>query len=402
MAVVFGLTFAPVQAVEEFPDVHSNYWSYDAIMFFKQHNVLAGYPDGLYRPDQRVTRAEFATIVTKALGLLNSKLRDINSITFTHYNDVDENFWAYYDVMLGSYYNIIHGRPDGNFDPNNHITRLEVIQAVMRALQTKGITEEEALEQLQVYRDANEVPYWALLTTGKAQQLGIIVVLPGKEEWLLPNQQATRGELAVWLYGMLQRAQIQANEKIEQAKPKTPQGPKKADGYIINNVIFDGDYAIIPAGTELPLGIMECLYTKSTRLTRESDATLAEVGTPFLARALVNFVSEDRTLLIPIGSEFTGKITKAKRGTTLIKNSELDFQTENWIDSDTRAPFTTFNSVAKMTPKVREFTHNPYLQAIGFHGFKGHNFYTHKSQQAMFTLLEEVRVNLKDNLHMAR
>ena len=236
---------------------------------------------------------------------------------------------------------------------------------------------------------------------GKAQQLGLIVLLPGKEDYILPNQQATRGELALWLYGMLQRAAIQANEKIEAAKPKQ-EGPKKVDGYIIKNVVFDGDYAIIPAGTELPLGIMDCIYTKSTRLTRESDATLAQEGAPFLSRALVNFVSEDKTLLIPIGSEFTGVIDKVKRGTTLIKNSELIFRTENLIDSNTRQPVSAFKSVAQMTPKVREFTHNPYLQKIGFKGFKGHNFYTHKSQQAMFVLLEEVKIDLKDNLHIVQ
>ena len=79
-AILFAMA-APASAyTEEFPDVGPDYWSYDAIMYFKERNVLSGYPDGYYRPDQQVTRAEFATIVTKALGL-----RDLDEITFTEY-----------------------------------------------------------------------------------------------------------------------------------------------------------------------------------------------------------------------------------------------------------------------------------------------------------------------------
>lgn len=384
LAIFFAMAITPAKALQEFPDVGPDYWSYDAIMYFKDKNVLSGYPDGLYRPDQKVTRAEFATIVTKALGL-----RNINDITFTSYKDIDENHWAYYDVMLGSYYNLVHGTPDGMFYPNNYITRLEIIMVIMKALAIKEITEEEALQQLSVYLDAKDVPYWATLTAGKAQQLGLIVLLPGKEDYILPNQYATRGELAVWLYGMLQRAAIQPSEKIQEAQPQAPKGPRKAEGYIIKNVIFDDNYAIIPAGTALPLGVMDCLFTKTTK-----------EGTPILTRALVNFVSEDNILLIPIGSEMTGVIDKVGVGRTMIKNSQMVYRTENLIDSNTRQPVAPFKAVGKMTPKVREFTHNPYLQKIGFKGFKGHNFYTHKSQQVDFILLEEVKIDLDDDLHI--
>ena len=384
LTVFFSTLVLPsVAATSEFPDVGPDWWCYDAIMYFKERNVLSGYPDGYYRPDQKVTRAEFATIVTKALGL-----RDINAIDFTTYKDFSEKHWAYYDVMLGSYYGLVHGTPEGMFYPENNITRLEIIMVIMKALAIKEITEEEAIHQLSVYRDAKDVPYWATLTAGKAQQLGLIVLLPGQEDYILPNQYARRDELAVWLYGMLQRAAIQPSKKIE---PEAPKGPRKADGYIIKNVIFDDHYAIIPAGTELPLGIMDCWFTRT-----------AKEGTPILTRALVNFVSEDRTLLIPIGSEFTGVIDKVGVGRTLIKNSEIIYRTENLIDSNSRQPVAPFKAVGRLTPKVREFTHNPYLQKIGFKGFKGHNYYTHKSQQANFVLLEEVKIDLDDNLHIVQ
>ena len=103
-----------------------------------------------------------------------------------------------------------------------------------------------------------------------------------------------------------------------------------------------------------------------------------------------------------MGSEFTGVIDKVGVGRTMIKNSEIVYRTENLIDSNTRQAVAPFKAVGRLTPQVREFTHNPYLQKIGFKGFKGHNYYTHKSQQAKFILLEEVKIDLEDDLHIVQ
>ena len=97
-----------------------------------------------------------------------------------------------------------------------------------------------------------------------------------------------------------------------------------------------------------------------------------------------------------------GTIDKVSVGRTLTKNSQMIYRTENWIDSNTRQPVAPFKAVGEMTAKVREFTHNPVLQKIGFKGFKGHNFYTHKSQQVDFILLEEVKIDLNDNLRIVQ
>ena len=73
------------QGPESYPDLPSDHWAYEAVTFLTDKKIVVGYPDGLYRPDQKVTRAEFATIVTKALGL-----RDLSEITYTTYKDIDE------------------------------------------------------------------------------------------------------------------------------------------------------------------------------------------------------------------------------------------------------------------------------------------------------------------------
>ncbi len=362
---------------DDFLDTHQGYWSYDAIMALKKMGILVGYPDGTFKPDEKVTRAEFTAMITKALGL-----RDTDNFTVTIYNDLSPKHWAYRDIQIASHFDVMYGTPEGNYMPNGQVKRVEVIMTIMSALNLNELTAQQAYEILNpVYSDLNQLPKWALTRTGKAQQLNAIVVRPGEEGLLMPNRPATRGELAVWLHRMLELVKIHPNKQLQTVMPQ-----RKIDGYIVESAYLDGDMAIIPAGTVLPLGVMECIWSKE-----------AKVGDEFIARTLVNFVTKDKVLLIPIGKEIKGTIQKAKKGTTMFKNAQMVFQTQTLLDKEGSDTGIEFITVANAEPQVAEFTHNPILQKIGFRGFKGHNFYTHKSQQLDFVLLEPVRLNIKEN-----
>ena len=378
VAVFFAFSITNVIAApsDDFSDTHQGYWSYDAIMALKKVGILAGYPDGTFRPDENVTRAEFTAMISKALNLRNK------DFSITNYKDLSQKHWAYRDIQIASQYGIMYGTPDNNFMANGQVKRVEVIMTIMSALNLKELTPEQATDILApVYRDLKDLPKWALTRTGKAEQLHSIVVRPGEEGLLMPNRPATRGELAVFIYNMLERVKVHPNEKLQSALPT-----RKVDGYVLENAYLDGNIAIIPAGTVLPLGVMDCVWSKE-----------AKVGDEFIARTLVNFVTKDKVLLIPIGREFKGTIQKAKKGTTLIKNAQMVFQTETLLDKNSTDSGVEFITVGNAIPKVPEFTHNPILQKIGYNVFKGHNFYNHHSQQVDFVLLEAARINIMDN-----
>lgn len=378
-ALVFAFTMSQAISApsDDFSDTHQGYWSYDAIMALKKVGILAGYPDGTFKPDENVTRAEFTAMITKALGL-----RDAKDFSITIYNDLSHKHWAYRDIQIASHYGVVKGTPEGNFMANGQVKRVEVIMTIMSALNLKELTPEEAMEQLRgVYSDVNELPDWALTRTGKAQQLNAIVVRPWEEGLLMPNRAATRGELAVWLHKMLQLVKVHPSKQLQSALPA-----RKVDGYVVESAYLDGDTAIIPAGTVLPLGVMDCIWSKD-----------AKVGDEFIARTLVNFVTKDKVLLIPIGKEIKGTIQKAKKGTTMFKNAQMVFQTQTLLDGEGTDTGVEFITVANAEPQVAEFTHNPILQKIGFNVFKGHNFYTHASQQLDFVLLEPVKLNIMKN-----
>lgn len=378
-AVLFAFTVSGAIAApsDDFLDTHQEYWSYDAIMALKKLDILAGYPDGTFRPDDLVTRAEFTAMITKALNLRNK------DFSITNYKDLSKKHWAYRDIQIASHYGVMYGTPDNNFMANGQVKRVEVIMTIMSALNLKELSPKQASEILApIYRDLKELPKWALTRTGKAEQLHSIVVRPGEEGLLMPNRPATRGELAVFIYNMLERVKVHPNAKLQSAMPK------RVDGYVLENAYLDGNVAILPAGTVIPLGVMDCLWSKE-----------AKAGDEFIARTLVNLVTKDKILLIPIGREFKGTIQKARKGTTLVKNAQIVFQTETMLDRGSNDSGIEFITVGNAVPKVREFTHNPVLQKIGYNVFKGHDFYNHHSQQVDFVLLEAARVNIMDNIY---
>ena len=62
LAVIFGISSMATFA-KEYKDLPKNHWAYKQIQLLTDFDVVVGYPDGLYRPEQHVTRAEFSSIV---------------------------------------------------------------------------------------------------------------------------------------------------------------------------------------------------------------------------------------------------------------------------------------------------------------------------------------------------
>ena len=84
-----------------YSDMDENHWAYQSIKFLTEVGVVVGYPDGTYKPDIPVTRAEFASMAIKALGQEDASVtQDI------HFSDVKPDFWAY-DIIKKAVYRFI-------------------------------------------------------------------------------------------------------------------------------------------------------------------------------------------------------------------------------------------------------------------------------------------------------
>lgn len=375
--LICTLTMCTVGAnAQTFSDLPSSHWAYEAVEYLYENGVVVGYPDGTYKADNNVTRAEFCSMVVSAL-----RLREKSIDTTRDYKDVEDWYWAYNDIQLASFFDLVVGTPDGYFYPTNTVTRAQALSVVLNSLSISDMTQEEALTILSKYPDANEVPLWALVKTAKAVQNGLMYNTPGHEHTLEPNREATRGEVAMFLYKMMAQVAIRPSEKLADK-----QRPIIKDGYVVENAYFDGDEIVIPAGTILPLGVMECINVQK-----------AKPGDPFIARALVNFVNKDRLLLIPIGTQFSGKVVKTKKPLRFFKNAYIALQTESVLDKDGNVLASAFATLGQKEPEIRLIRGCPHLTKVRYYGTRTQKMWIHKSQRVEFVLQEPLRIKILDN-----
>ncbi len=109
-----------------FSDI-SNHWAKEEIQKLQKMQILVGYENNEFRPDNKVSRAEVATIVARLLENIDI---DSNNITYTEFSDISENYWAYKNIIQLAEYGILNGYENGRFYPENTITRAEMAKII--------------------------------------------------------------------------------------------------------------------------------------------------------------------------------------------------------------------------------------------------------------------------------
>ena len=104
---------------EDFSDVDEDYWCYKEIAYLAEWGIINGYEDGTFKPDNKISRAEFVKIVESFEALQTST---------NPYSDVDETYWAYKYIVSSSAKGWINGYLDGTFKPDNNISRSEAVK----------------------------------------------------------------------------------------------------------------------------------------------------------------------------------------------------------------------------------------------------------------------------------
>ena len=305
----------PAQAF--YTDMNENHWAYQSIKFLTEVGVVVGYPDGTYKPDIPVTRAEFASMAIKALGHEDASVtQDI------HFSDVDKSFWAYDIIRKAVYFDLIPDAEGQRFRPYESVTRAEAITIAVNALTTQQISEQRAQEIIEKsYEDYTQMPAWFLIAAGKAQLLDLIIVMPGNEGKLEADRPANRAEVAAILYKMMQEAKLNPNAKLAESMQK-----RTAEGYILDNVRVQGSIGIIPAGSIFPIQ-METVV----------GSQISNVTDIYTAKAPKNIVTKDKYLLISQGSDLKGQVKHVQRGKLFRQNGEVIIKNELLVTPNDQA-----------------------------------------------------------------
>jgi hypothetical protein len=140
-----------------FPDVILQNWFNNAVSTLTGVDYLQGYPDGYFRPNQSMTRAEFSALIVRMIG----STHDANA-TLIGFSDT-AGHWAENYINIAQNLGWVQGYGDGTFRPNQLITRAEVAALVNRALNRLPENAGDLLESMTIWPDNMNVNTWYYL-----------------------------------------------------------------------------------------------------------------------------------------------------------------------------------------------------------------------------------------------
>ncbi|WP_418791113.1 S-layer homology domain-containing protein [Phosphitispora sp. TUW77] len=118
----------PVAGAEaNFKDVSPGHWAYGYIAAAQKAGIISGFPSGEFKPDNNVTRAQMAIMLSRAYGLEKSGAT-------AGFQDVRADYWAYDAILSLADNGISRGYPDGTFRPVISVSRAEVAALLAKAM----------------------------------------------------------------------------------------------------------------------------------------------------------------------------------------------------------------------------------------------------------------------------
>lgn len=188
--------FEAQEKVNMFSDIKSVEWAKDSIEALSKKDIVKGYENGEFRPNGAVTRAEFTAMVVRAFALTGNKITN-------NFKDVGMQDWYYNLVMVGFANGVITGDEDGNFCPNDQISRQDIATILYRV-----IPDAEKLSSVNLnFYDKNLIEEYAIEAVSALNSSKII---SGYDDGTFrPNSFATRAEAAHLLYNTMKFCNIQ-------------------------------------------------------------------------------------------------------------------------------------------------------------------------------------------------
>jgi hypothetical protein len=271
---VIGL-LAGAASAKSYPDLPSTHWAYKQVQALTDEEVLVGYPDGNFKPEETATRAEFASMVVKALHQDKAALKQ----TFD-FKDVPYKHWAYNSIQRAINLDLIKNTSDNTFRPEDTVTKSEAMDIMVSALN---------LDKLGLFRAKKAIG-----------------------EFKNPSAPITRAEMAYGLYNMQIQARLNPNKKLQDCMKA-----KRGKGYVIKGITIDGTVATIPAGTKVPVMLMTSLNSK-----------INKKGECFVTKANKPIVSKDYYIVIAQASSVNGAITSVTPGKLFVRTGKMGLETQ--------------------------------------------------------------------------
>jgi parallel beta-helix repeat protein len=188
---LFGrLSFEGAPTSPAFSDIQ-NHWAQPYVEALASQNLLAGSGDGTFRPNETLNRAQLAAMIDKAFAPTPKQA----AVSFS---DVNSKFWAYQSIQRVSQSGFLSAFPKKQFRPNQTVTRVGVIVALVNGLKLGS----KDAKLLAVYVDREQIPASVSKAVAAATEKELVVNYPDVGK-LNPNRNVSRAEAAAFIYRAL-------------------------------------------------------------------------------------------------------------------------------------------------------------------------------------------------------
>lgn len=190
-----NISTRPDSYTVNFQDLDQAAWAADAINFLAKKGIISGYSETTFAPNASITRAEFAKLISTLYGLV-SESSVFASQTFA---DVSKDAWYFNYVEVCAQLGVVNGYEDGEFKPNNLISRQEMAAMIYRTAQVMGTTLTPVVAE-KTFDDANQIYDYAKEAVSALQKAGI--VSGTSDTTFEPTAGCTRAQAATIMYNM--------------------------------------------------------------------------------------------------------------------------------------------------------------------------------------------------------
>ena len=219
---VLGLTITvlkPTAAFSQtsFNDIQGN-WAQPCITTLAQRQIINGYPDGSFKPNAPVNRAEFAAMLAKAFP-------DAPVVrTGGKFADVPNNYWASESIRKAYQTGFLAGYPGGVFQPSENIPKVQALVSLSSGL--KYVPVNATQETLNAaFTDVSAIPEYSRSAIAAATEKQLVVNYPNVKT-LNPNQFASRADVAAFMCQATATAGVVPQQYIAQVGTQKPDQAK--------------------------------------------------------------------------------------------------------------------------------------------------------------------------------
>lgn len=187
----------PTEENTSFTDVSTSHWGYKYIESLADKGVISGDENGLFRPEEKITREEFVKLLVIAGNIKGTD----GTIDFI---DVKNDRWSYEYIRLAYSAGIVNGYEDGTFGLENFVSRQDATVFMYRAMKQLTINMEN--EKLETFIDHYEISDYA--KEAVSAMIGTKIVSGYQNGNFEPEQTLTRAEAAALIERFIQKLNV--------------------------------------------------------------------------------------------------------------------------------------------------------------------------------------------------